>query len=143
MKRAFKILTLLVFVFILTGCDIKLTKKSYMKEISYKEYHELLDNKETFILEIMRTDCSACINFKPIITEVANDNKVEVKYINTDNITEEEVDKLFEETGISGTPTIIFYINGEEETISTRLVGTKTKDQVITRFKLMGFLKED
>ena len=143
MKRTFKVLILLVFMFILSGCDIKLTKKSYMKEISYKKYHELLDNNETFILEIMRTDCSACIKFKPIITEVANENKIQVKYINTDSLTEDEVNSLYDETGISGTPTVIFYIKGKEDSISTRLVGTKTKEQVVNRFKVMGFLKEE
>ena len=143
MKKILKVFAILVFVFIITGCDIKITKKTYMKEINYKEYHEMLDNKESFILEIMRADCSACVKFKPIITEVAKEEKIKIYYIDTDNLTEEEVDKIYDETGITGTPTLLFYIDGEEESKSTRLEGTRTKEQVINRFKLMGFLKEE
>ena len=74
MKKIIKLGVLIITLLSITGCG-----KSYMKEISYSEYKNLIENKETFILEIMRTDCSACINFKPKITDVANNYKVEVK----------------------------------------------------------------
>lgn len=137
MKKLAKLSILLFALLLITGCD-----KSYMKEISYKEYKNLLENKETFILEIMRTECSACINFKPKITDVANSYKVEVKYINTDHITDEETNSLFSETGITGTPTVIFYKNGVEETVSSRINGSVSKDKIISKFKTNGFIKE-
>ena len=137
MKKLAKLSILLFILLLITGCD-----KSYMKEISYKEYKNLLENKETFILEIMRTECSACINFKPKITDVANSYKVEVKYINTDHITDEETNSLFSETGITGTPTVIFYKNGVEETVSSRINGSVSKDKIISKFKTNGFIKE-
>lgn len=136
MKKIFKVSMLLLIIFLISGCN-----KTYMKEISYNDYKKLIKKEETFILEIMRTDCSACINFKPKITEVANDYKVEVKYINTDNLTEDEVSKLYEDTGISGTPTVIFYINGKEETKSTRINGSVSTDKIISKFKTSGFIK--
>lgn len=136
MKKIVK-LTVLVVVFLLTtGCG-----KSYMKEISYDEYKELIQNKETFILEIMRTDCSACISFKPKITDVANDYKIEVKYINTDHLTDEENNKLAQETGVTGTPTVIFYHEGLEETVATRINGSVSKDKIISKFKINGFIE--
>ncbi len=137
MKKIVKFCVLVVCLLLMTGCG-----KDYMKEISYKEYKELLDNKETFILEIMRTDCSACINFKPKITDVANSYKVEVKFINTDHITEEEENSLFSETGITGTPTVIFYKDGVEETVSSRINGSVSKDRIVSKFKTNGFIKE-
>lgn len=138
MKKIVK-LTVLVVVFLLTtGCG-----KSYMKEISYDEYKELIQNKETFILEIMRTDCSACISFKPKITDVANDYKIEVKYINTDHLTEEENNKLAQETGVTGTPTVIFYHEGLEETVATRINGSVSKDKIISKFKINGFIESE
>lgn len=137
MKKLAKLSILLFILLLITGCD-----KGYMKEISYKEYKNLLENKETFILEIMRTECSACINFKPKITDVANSYKVEVKYINTDHITDEETNSLFSETGITGTPTVIFYKNGVEETVSSRINGSVSKDKIISKFKTNGFIKE-
>lgn len=137
MKKVVKLGVLVICLLLLTGCQ-----KDYMKEISYKEYKELLENKETFILEIMRTDCSACINFKPKITEVANSYKVEVKFINTDHITDDEADTLFSETGVTGTPTVIFYKDGVEETVSSRINGSVSKDRIISKFKTNGFIKE-
>ena len=140
MKRFIRLFVLIGIVFILTGCDINSNKK-YMKEISYKEYHELLDNKETFILEIMRTDCSACISFKPNIQKVTKDYKVEVKYINTDNITEEEKEALYQETGISGTPTVIFYTEGVEKTKASRINGSVSEEKIISKFKANGIIE--
>lgn len=137
MRKLIKFSILMVILLFITGCG-----KDYMKEISYKEYKELLDSKETFILEIMRTDCSACISFKPKITNVANDYKVEVKFINTDHITEDEKNTLFSETGVTGTPTVIFYKNGVEETVSSRINGSVSKDRIISKFKTNGFIKE-
>ena len=90
----------------------------------------------------MRTDCSACINFKPKITDVANSYKVEVKFINTDHITDEEENSLFSETGITGTPTVIFYKDGVEETVSYRINGSVSKDRIVSKFKTNGFIKE-
>lgn len=137
MKKYLKLGIILCFILILTGC-----KKDYMKEISYKEYKNLIENKETFILEIMRTDCTACNNFKPKITQVANDYKIEVKYINTDHLSKEEVDELYEVTGISGTPTVIFYNEGTEKTVASRINGSVSVDKIISKFKASEFIKE-
>lgn len=130
-------LSIIFMILLLTGCS-----KNYVQEISYKEYKELINNKETFILEIMRTDCSACINFKPKLESVANNYKVEVKYINTDNLTDEENNNLFKDTGITGTPTVIFYNEGNEKTKSSRINGSVSTDKIISKFKANGFIKE-
>lgn len=137
MKKYIKIMLVLICTLMLTGCE-----KSYMKEISYTEYQELLKNKETFILEVMRTDCSACISFKPKITQVANDYKIEIKYINTDHISDKEKEKLFADTGISGTPTVLFYNDGVEKTVSSRINGSVSVDKIISKFKANNFLAE-
>jgi len=136
MKKLLKISVLLFMLCLISGCN-----KTYMTEISYNEYKKLIENKETFILEIMRTDCSACVSFKPKITQVADEYKIEVKYINTDNLTDEEVDKLYEDTGISGTPTVIFYNDGQEETKSSRINGSVSVEKIISKFKANGFIK--
>ena len=136
MKRFLKFSLLCFCLLLITGCGNK-----YMKEVSYKEYHKLLDNKETFVLEIMRTDCSACQSFKPKLTEVLNKYKIEVKYINTDHLSEKDLKKLYNETGIDGTPTVIFYTKGEEETKATRINGSVSVDKIISKFKAVGLIK--
>ena len=137
MKKYFKLTVVLICLFLFTGCG-----KSYLTEISYNEYKKLIENKETFILEIMRTDCSACISFKPKITQVAEDYQIEIKYINTDNLSEDEYNSLFEDTGISGTPTVIFYHEGVEETVAARINGSVSVDKIISKFKASGFIEE-
>lgn len=137
MKKLFKFGFILVIIILLTGCE-----KNYMKEISYDEYKKLIENKENFILEIMRTDCSACISFKPKITQVAKDYQIEIKYINTDHLSKDEYDKLFDDTGISGTPTVIFYHDGVEKTVSSRINGSVSVDKIISKFKANGFIEE-
>ena len=137
MKKFLKLTVIILCLFIFTGCG-----KTYLSEISYDEYQKLIKNKETFILEIMRTDCSACINFKPKLKQVAKDYKIEIKYINTDNLSEDEYNNLFNETGISGTPTVIFYHDGIEETKSSRINGSVSTDKIISKFKASGFIKE-
>lgn len=136
MKRLFKVSLMLLVIFLLSGCQNK-----YLKEINYDEYKELIENKETFILEVMSTDCSACKNFKPKLKEVTEEYKVEVKYINLDKLSEEDYKNLFTETGISGTPTIIFYQEGIEETKASRINGSVSKDKIISKFKANNIIK--
>ena len=93
MKKV-KYILVLVGVLFITGCS-----KSNIKEISYNEYKNLIDNKETFILEVMREDCINCKNFKPKLNEVAKKYIINVKSISTDNLSDEEVVKLEIETG--------------------------------------------
>lgn len=131
--KKLKIGLLLVSIFLLTGCS-----KSFIKEISYDEYKDLIDSKETFILEVMREDCSACVSFKPKLESVANKYEIEVKVLNTDNLSDEELDSF----GISGTPTVIFYIDGEEVTTASRINGSVSTDKIISKFKASGFIKE-
>lgn len=132
MKKIKLLLCIFVLVVLTTGCNNK-----YLKEIKYKDYEKLIEDKETFALEVMRNGCSACESFEPTLKEFVKEYKIEVKYINTDNLTDEQIDKF----GITGTPTIIFYENGEEKTISSRLIGAVSKDKIITKFKTNGFIK--
>ena len=138
MKRIIKSFFLFSLVILLSGCS-----KTYLKEISYKDYKKLIDNKETFIVEVMRTSCSACSDFKPKLEEVANKYKVEVKYINTDNLSKEDSDKVYDELEVTGTPTVIFYDKGEEITKSSRINGSVSTKKIIEKFKTQGYIKED
>ena len=138
MKKFIYFSILCICLLLITGCG----GNKYLKEISYKEYKNLIKNKETFILEIMRTDCSACKDFKPKLTDVVNDYKIEVKYINTDHLSKKEIDKLYDDTGISGTPTVIFYTKGTEETVSSRINGSVSEEKIISKFKAAGYISE-
>ncbi len=138
MKKIIKLTIILLTILTVSGCQ-----KNYMQEISYQEYKQLLKEKETFILEIMRTECSACIDFKPKIEQVVKDYQIEIKYINTDHLSEDEYQSLYQETGITGTPTVIFYHDGNEETVASRIKGSVSVDKIISKFKTNGFIKTE
>lgn len=137
MKRISKLFLVIALALITTGCGNK-----YLKEINYKEYHKLLDNKESFILEIMKTDCPYCEKLEPKLKEVANKYEIEIKVINTAHLSKEEVEKIYDETGISGTPTIIFYKDGVEETTASRINGNVSEEKLISKFKDNGIIEE-
>ena len=137
MKKSIKLFLVIMLVLMTTGCGNK-----YLKEISYKEYHNLIDNKETFILEIMRTGCPHCKSLKPKLENVAKKYNLEIKVINTDNLSNKDSEKLYEETGINGTPTVLFYNDGIEETTASRINGNVTEEKIISKFQANGFIKE-
>lgn len=115
MKKYYFLTFILLFIcIILTGCDTN----SYMKEVSYNEYLNLKEdskkNNEKFILYIKQNNCKHCKNFTPTITKVAKEYKVTIYYINLTKLTEAEYNKFKEEGTFTGTPTVLFYENGEE-----------------------------
>lgn len=138
MKKLCKIFMLIILVVIVTGCK----SNSNLKEINYKEYKKLLENKETFALEVMKTGCSACEDFKPKLEEFVNDYGIEVKFINTKKLSKKDSEKLLDETGVSGTPTIIFYNKGVEETVASRIVGSVSVEKLVSKFKANGFIDD-
>ncbi len=123
-----------ILVLLVSGCS-----KSYLNEITYDDYKKLIEDKESFILEVMSDDCTACKEFRPKLKDVASSYQIEVKYINIDKLTADQYDEL----GVSATPTVIFYIDGEEETTAARIVGSVKRDKIISKFKASGFIDEE
>ena len=131
--KKLKFIFIIMVILLITGCS-----KGNIEEISYSEYQKLIDSKETFILEVMQDGCSACESFKPNLEKVLKDYNIEIKAINTSSLNDEQLSEF----GISGTPTVIFYINGEEETTAARIIGSVSRDKIISKFKASGFIKE-
>ena len=132
--KKFSFIIILVALLLVSGCS-----KSYLKEISYDEYKKLLEDEETFILEVMSDACTACKDFRPKLKDVASSYKIEVKYINIDKLTADQYDEL----AVSATPTVIFYIDGEEETTAARIVGSVKREKIISKFKASGFIEDE
>ncbi len=84
-------------------------------EITYDEYEEMIKNDDSFLVIIERTGCSYCQMYMPIVEEVANEKKVAITYINTDNLTEDEYEKLktsnkYLKNNQWGTPTTLLMV---------------------------------
>lgn len=136
MKKIIKLSIVLLLIVITTGC------KNKNKTSNLNEYKSLIENKETFILEIMKTNCTYCEKIKPKLEEIKKEYNIDIKVINIANLSEEDNNELLQTTGYSGTPTIIFYNEGVELTKSSRINGNASKEYIISKMKTNGFITE-
>jgi len=139
-----KKLTIIIFIlsiFLLTGCETN-NKPANLKEITFNELYELLDAKETFILEIFQDGCSHCTVFTPRFKTVLKDYNVEAKSLNFSSITEKQYNKFTSDFGSVATPTVIFIKDGEEKTRINRIIGEASKNEIIRKLKQNGYINE-
>ena len=134
MKKFF-ILGILVLTTLLTGCS----NNNVITEINYDKLEELIETKETFILEITQTGCRHCEEFTPRFKAILKTNDLEAYSLNLYNLTSEEKDKFNDLTTITGTPTVLFYKEGKEVT-NTKIVGSQSNDSIEKKLKKAGFI---
>lgn len=83
-------------------------------EITYDQYEEKVNNKDMFLVVIVRDGCGYCEAYEPIVEKVANDYNLPFYYINLSNLTSEESNKLISTNKYLkrqkkwGTPTTLF-----------------------------------
>ena len=128
------LLLLLTSSFLFTGC-------SNIKTLNYKSLKRKLDNKETFILEIARTDCSHCQEFTPRLNKILEEYNLTAYQVYTDKFTKTEKQKFDSKIYIGGTPTIVFIKNGKETDTYNRIVGAVPNSKVIKRLKELKYIK--
>lgn len=111
MKRKIKYLLITILAIFLTGCS----NNNVITDIEYSKLEELIDNKESFILEVMQTGCSHCEEFTPRFRAILKEENMEAYSINLYNLTEEDAEKFNKlTTSVSGTPTVLYFEDGKE-----------------------------
>ena len=138
MKKKLCLIILIVLAVILTGCS---NNKGKIIDISLDEFKEKINNKETFALYIGNDNCSHCNSYMPKLKKVINDYSITLYHIDNSKLTEEESGELSTYVNISGTPTIAFINNGEEESTLYRIVGDVSTEVTISKFKSNGYIK--
>ena len=137
MKRFLKFICLLIlFSIILTGC-----KNKHIIEISLDDLKDKIENKETFALYVGNESCSHCISYTPTLKEVLNEYDIDIYHLDNSKLSENENADMTQLINISGTPTIAFFIDGEEESTLDRIVGETSKETTIEKFKINGYIK--
>lgn len=137
MKRFINILLIsIVFIFTLTGCSNK-----HIKEISFKEFEKKIENKDTFAVYIGNKDCVHCVAYRPILEEVLDEYDINIYHLDNSKLSKKELSKMTDYVNISGTPTVAFLVNGEEESTLDRIVGESDKETTIEKFKANGYIK--
>lgn len=137
-KKKIIFLVILVGVLFLTGCKNNLNT---VKEIDFTTLQNKIENKETFILEIIQTGCSHCEEFSPRFRTVLGDYDLTGYSINLSNLTEEEKNKLYEIIEVSGTPTVCFFKKGNEE-VMNKIVGAVSNKEIYNKLKDAKYISD-
>ena len=125
MKKKIKYLLIGILALMLTGCS----SSNVITEIDYSKLEEMIDNKESFILEVVQTGCSHCEEFSPRFRAVLKTNDKEAYSLNLYNMTEEEGKKFSElTTSVSGTPTVLYFEDGKET--SHKINGAVSNEEI-------------
>ena len=130
----------LIFVFILvllTGCSFL----SSYDEVSYKEFKNKIKNKDSFILFVGSSTCSACKSYKITLNKVIKKYNVDVKYIDLAKLSDDENSEFSASFPISGTPTTLYVKNGKEKDTYNRVVGDVKYSKIFKSFKENGYIK--
>ena len=148
-KKKNIILGVLVIILVVLICTLAIiigikNSKSYqsIEEINLTTLKDKINNKDKCVLVVTQTGCSHCTAYLPVLEEIGEEYKLKFYDINMTNLADEEKTEFNSLVRISGTPTTIFYTDGEEKSTSTRLVGEKTKDKIITRLKSEGYIND-
>lgn len=139
MKKLFiAIIVLGALLLTVTGC---LKKDSHLVEITLDEFKEKIANKESFPLFIGNDGCSHCVSYKPILKSVLEEYDITVYHLDNSKLSEKEYNEFKTYLNISGTPTLAFIVDGDEETTLNRITGEASRNTTIQKFKNNGYIK--
>lgn len=138
MKKVCKLISIFLMIFFLSGCG---GLKSY-KEISYKETKEKINNKETFILYIGSSSCTACKSFKPVLEKVIKDYQIKVSYIDVSKLSDEEVNEFSTIINFGNSTPKVYFIKDGEYSQYNAIKGTQEYDYVVEKMKTNGYIEK-
>lgn len=83
-------------------------------KIKAKEMSKLLDNKESLVLYVGSSICSACKTYKPVVAEIIKNYKVKVYYVETDSDVTADLTALLDKHlgDVQYTPTTFIFKDG-------------------------------
>lgn len=137
------LILVIICLIILIGAFItdRILSKDYLIELKYDEVMEKVDNKESFVLLFSQTTCSHCAQYKPKLSQVAKDYKINIYYLEVDLLKDKQEKELKKHFSYNSTPVTLFITDGDEVTAATRIVGDVTKDKIISKLKSNGYIK--
>ena len=136
MKRKVYILVLLLGVILLSGCS-----NNKLKDISYSELKQKLDNNDSFILEVVQTGCSACQDFTPRFKDILKEYNITAYSLNLTNLNSTDKKEYSALSNVNSTPTVIFFNKGEEESVAYRIIGAVDNAKIKEKLKAQGYIK--
>ena len=128
-----KILVLIVFMILLTGCD-----NGNIKDISLKELNSKFENKETFILYFEGKDSQT---LEKTLNKVLENNNLTAYTIDTSELNQDEINELRMNADYES-PSIVFIIEGRDPSVITHITDNYIQEnELTTRLKDLNFIK--
>ncbi len=138
MKNHFGLIIFVAIIAILVIVALLPTdEEKYLKEISVSEVKDMISKKESFILYTKQTDCEHCKVFTPRFASVLKEFKQETFVVNLTNLSDEDKQEYEKLTGVNGTPTVLFYKDGNKTLIT--IEGEQSKERIKSKLKSAGY----
>lgn len=112
-----------------------------LESIQVADLEKKINNKDTFILVISQTGCSHCEQYLPELNRTLEEYDLNAYELNITGLSKEDSNTLAKYVNFSGTPTTIFFTDGEEKTTLNRLIGYNSKTKIVERLKSLGYIK--
>lgn len=116
----------------------------YLNFLNYADYTTMLNNKTKNILVIGQTTCGYCIQYKPILNEIAKENNIVINYIDIDVLTQKEYESFIESLDYFkknenwGTPLTLIV---ENKRVVDYSEGIKNKSNTVNYYKTLDIIK--
>ena len=136
-----KVLKTIILLFVVTIMFCGCSKEERIVEISLDEFKEKMANKESFVLYVGNEGCSHCISYRPVLEQVLEDYDITIYQIDNSKLDNSEFAEFRTYVNISGTPTVAFIADGEEESTLNRITGEVSRETTIERFKSNGYIE--
>lgn len=135
------IILFILIVAILLIINILAPKEKTLIQIDYKQYKEMINKKESFVLVVSQSTCSHCAEYKPKLIKIAKKHNINIYYIDYDLESSKNQEEFLENNNLTGsTPTTIFIKKGKQTSLFDRIEGDVSQEKVIDKLKKLGFI---
>ena len=134
------ILVILIGIFLVYKLAFSNSKYTNLVDINIVELETKIGNNDTFILVLSQTGCSHCNQYLPELNRTLSSYDLEAYILNISELDKENSQTLAKYVNFSGTPTTVFFNDGEEKTTLNRLVGYASKNKIVERLKSLGYI---
>ena len=146
-KKTYLIILIILLILLFVSLGILYIRKkeeenTLVYEINMQQLEEKINNKDTFILVMTQTGCVHCQSYLPTIKKVSREYGVTFYVLNRAKLSKEEYNRLNNIANISGTPSTIFIVDGEEKTTLNRLTGSIEKSRLVEKLISEGYINE-
>lgn len=146
-KKTYLIILIILLILLFVSLGVLYIRKkeeenTLVYEINMQQLEEKINNKDTFILVMTQTGCVHCQSYLPTIKKVSREYGVTFYVLNRAKLSKEEYNRLNDIANISGTPTTIFIVDGEEKTTLNRLTGSIEKSRLVEKLISEGYINE-